>query len=107
MMVEPPCFTALYYAVLCCDAMACSAPCQVVKELRTHYAAGVADCAKRLANVMRACPDTNIQVALQKQKPSNAQRAYQQVRSVRRQRRLGHGCPAVPWCGWLEGQKCT
>ncbi|EFJ52891.1 hypothetical protein VOLCADRAFT_102849 [Volvox carteri f. nagariensis] len=60
---------------------------QVVKELRTDYAEGVASCATRMANHIRSMPATNIKVALNLPKPpSDVHAGYQQVSTMTQQR---------------------
>ncbi|GIL85489.1 hypothetical protein Vretimale_13414 [Volvox reticuliferus] len=61
---------------------------QVVKELRTDYAEGVASCANRMANFIRSTPLTNIKVALNLPKPPNndVNTGYQQVSTMTQQR---------------------
>eukprot|EP00198_Chlamydomonas_reinhardtii_P008734 XP_001698071.1 predicted protein [Chlamydomonas reinhardtii] len=60
---------------------------QVVKELRTDYAEGVASCSNRMANHIRATPVTNIKTALNQPKPpADPHGGYQQVSTLTHQR---------------------
>ncbi|GFR42334.1 hypothetical protein Agub_g3242 [Astrephomene gubernaculifera] len=63
-----------------------------VKELRTDYAEGVAACAERMANHIRATPATNIKAALNQPKPpTDMHVGYQQVSTVTQQRDFVEG----------------
>lgn len=68
-------------------AIVCANVSQVVKELRTDYAEGVASCSNRMANHIRATPVTNIKTALNQPKPpADPHGGYQQVSTLTHQR---------------------